>query len=472
MADPFSDPGEGGGEYTSRFAAWGREVFLGIPAGEPPASPIGTERPVTAPSAPLPPLDSARALDRADPLSSYRERFSIPRAPDGRELRYFCGNSLGLMPQGVPEALAQECTDWAQLAVNGHFDAKYPWYSYHERFRERGARMVGARPSEVVYMNTLTTNLHLLMVSFYRPDGPRRKILGEGPAFPSDTYAMQSQIRYHGGDPGEDLIVLQPRDGEPGVRDEDVLACLEERGEEIALVLFSGVNYYTGQAFDLKKIADAAHARGCMFGVDLAHAAGNLALQLHDDDVDFAAWCSYKYGNSGPGAIAGAFVHERHGENPDLPRFAGWWGNDPETRFRMHLNETFIPHRGAEGWQLSNPPILSMTPLDSSLAIFEEVTMPTLRERSLRLTGYLEECLDQLGDAVEVITPREPERRGAQLSVRVTEDPSGFRDALERSGCVCDFRPPDVIRVAPTPLYNTFEDVLFFAKILGGEDPQ
>ena len=414
----------------------------------------------------LPDLESARALDREDPLSRFRDRFAIPKGPDGGELRYFCGNSLGLMPLAVPDALAEECRDWGALGVNGHFDAKHPWYSYHDRFRDRGARLVGALPSEIVYMNSLTVNLHLLMVSFYRPEGSRRKILGEAPAFPSDTYAMESQVRFHGGDPATDLVQLAPREGETYLRDADILETIERDGAEIALVLFSGVNFYTGQAFDLKAIAAAAHAKGCIFGVDLAHAAGNLALTLHDDDVDFAAWCSYKYGNSGPGAIAGAFVHERHGKDPSLPRFAGWWGNDPETRFRMHLNETFIPHVGAEGWQLSNPPIFSMTPIDASLALFDEATMPALRERSKRLTGYLETCLATLGESVEIITPTNPDRRGAQLSVRFKSDPSAVRDALESAGCVCDFRPPDVIRVAPTPLYNTFEDVLSFVRVL------
>lgn len=419
----------------------------------------------------LPDHESARALDAADPLSRFRERFVIPHRPDGREVRYFCGNSLGLMPRAVPDDLALECSDWGTLAVNGHLEATHPWYSYHERFRDRGANLVGALPSEVVYMNTLTVNLHLLMVSFYRPDGAKKKILGEAPAFPSDTYAMQSQIAFHGGDPATDLIQLSPREGETFLRDEDVLETIDRHGDEIALVLFSGVNYFTGQAFDLRSIARVAHAHDCVFGVDLAHAAGNLQLNLHDDEVDFAGWCSYKYGNAGPGAIAGAYVHERHGKDVHLPRFAGWWGNDPETRFQMHLNENFVPHTGAEGWQLSNPPIFSMTPLDAALEIFEEATMPQLRERSQRLTGYLESCLEVIShDIAEVITPSEPDRRGAQLSIRVKESASGFRDALERSGCICDFRPPDVIRVAPTPLYNTFEDVLVLARVLSGEE--
>lgn len=426
---------------------------------------------MTPRSARLPDLESARALDRADPLSRFRERFTIPRRPDGREVRYFCGNSLGLMPKAAAEEVEQELRDWGALAVAGHFSAKHPWFSYHERFREGGARLVGALPSEVVFMNTLTVNLHLLMVSFYRPEGARRKILGEAPAFPSDTYALRSQIKFHGGDPDEDLIQLAPRAGEDHLRDEDVIACLEERGDEIALVLFSGVNYFTGQAFDLRAIAQAAHARGCVFGVDLAHAAGNLHLTLHDDGVDFAAWCSYKYGNAGPGAVAGAFVHERHGRDATLPRFAGWWGNDPATRFRMHLEDRFIPTAGADGWQVSNPPILSLAPLAASLAIFDEATMPALRERSVRLTGYLERQLDLIGgDRVRIITPREPSRRGAQLSVRVAQDPKGLRDALERAGCVCDFRPPDVVRIAPAPLYVRFEDALVLAAVLAGEE--
>ncbi|MGA1487637.1 MAG: kynureninase [Planctomycetota bacterium] len=414
-------------------------------------------------------LEHARALDAADPLSRFRERFAIPPRPGGDPVRYFCGNSLGLMPRGVPELLAEECEDWARLAVNGHYGARRPWFDYHTRFRDRGARLVGALPSEVCYQSTLTVNLHLLMVSFYRPEGSRRKIIGDTPAFPSDTYALASQIAFHGGDPENDLIQLRPREGEHDLREEDLLRAIDEHGDELALVLVSGVNYYTGQAFDLRTLARAAHDRGACFGVDAAHAAGNLALQLHDDDVDFAAWCSYKYGNAGPGAIAGSFVHERHGRRPELPRFAGWWGNDPATRFQMNEVQRFEPAEGADGWQLSNPPILSMAPLDASLAIFDEATMPALRERSVRLTGYLQERLDRLGDRVEVITPRDPERRGAQLSIRVKGDTRAVRDQLEEAGCVCDFRPPDVIRVAPTPLYNTFEDIHELTRVLGGE---
>ena len=412
-------------------------------------------------------LEYARGLDAADEMTRFRERFHIPRTADGKEARYFCGNSLGLMPRGVSADVEVELEDWKNLAVGGHLRGRNPWFPYHEQFREPGARLVGAIPSEVVFMNTLTVNLHLLLASFYRPISGRFKILCEAPAFPSDTYALRSQARWHGYDPDEAILVVRPREGEDCVREEDIVSLLEEEGDEIATVLLGGVNFFNGQALDIESITATAHERGVIVGFDLAHAVGNLELKLHDWGVDFAAWCSYKYGNAGPGAIAGAFVHQRHGDSPDLPRLAGWWGNDPSTRFGLHLIEDFVPHTGAEGWQISNPPIFSMTPLKKSLAIFDEATMPALRERSVRLTGYLEWLIDGIeGSPYSLISPKEPQRRGCQLSLRFSTDARGLQEALVEKGFVCDFRPPDVVRLAPVPLYNTFEDVHLLVDVL------
>ncbi len=410
----------------------------------------------------------ARRLDEQDTLHRFRERFLIPRRWDGRPVLYLCGNSLGLQPIGVRAAVERELEDWARLAVAGHFKGASPWYSYHETLREPLARLVGAMPGEVVAMNSLTVNLHLMMVSFYRPTRERHKILIEDCAFPSDNYAVRSQLRYHGFDPAESLIVARPRRGESTLRDEDLEALLEERGAEIALVLLPGVQYYTGQIFDVARIAAAARRQGCAVGLDLAHAVGNVPLALHDWQVDFAVWCSYKYLNAGPGAVAGCFVHADH-QDVELPRFAGWWGNDPETRFRMHLQEEFVPQPGADGWQLSNPPILAMAPLRSSLSLFEDAGIDALRAKSERMTGYLDRLLRRLPEGlVEVITPSDPAARGCQLSMRIlrgsTREISG---ALEREGVVCDVREPDVLRAAPTPLYNTFQEVWRFAELLG-----
>ena len=409
----------------------------------------------------------ARELDERDRLRSCRERFHIPLRANGAPLVYFAGNSLGLQPKTVRGLVERELEDWAALAVEAHHKGRTPWYSYHEVFRETGARLVGALPGEVVMMNSLTVNLHLLLVTFYRPTRERHRILIEDRAFPSDAYAVQTQLRYHGYDPGEALVVARPREGEHAVRTEDLEALLEEKGREIALVLIGGVNYVTGQVFDMQRIAAAARRQGSLVGFDLAHAAGNIPLHLHDWDVDFAAWCSYKYLNSGPGAVAGAFIHDRHGVNPDLPRFAGWWGNDPKTRFQMHRETRFVPRPGADGWQVSNPPILSMAPLSASLEIFDEVGMEALRAKSVLLTGYLEYLVDRLpGGRLEWITPREPEARGCQLSLLVRERPADLFRTLSTEGVVGDFREPNVIRVAPVPLYNTFHEVWRFAEVL------
>lgn len=412
-------------------------------------------------------LEHARTLDAGDPLSRLRDEFLVPRRRDGSPVIYLCGNSLGLQPRAVRQIVNEELDDWATLAVDGHFHARRPWYPYHEQFRESGARLVGARPGEVVYMNGLTVNLHLAMATFYRPTRERHAILMENCAFPSDTYAARTQIAFHGYDPDEALRVVPAREGEHALRMEDVENVLARDGSRIALVLFSGVNYFTGQVFDMGRIAAAARRHGCRVGLDLAHAAGNVELRLHDWDVDFAVWCSYKYLNSGPGAVAGCFIHERHGRDAVLPRLGGWWGNDPATRFRMHLEREFVPVASAESWQLSNPPILAMAPLKASLEIFDRVGMPALRARSLRLTGFLLSCLDRIPNRrYSVITPRRPEERGCQLSIVVHERPRELLARLHAEGVVCDFREPNVIRVAPAPLYNTFEEVWRFADIL------
>ena len=407
-------------------------------------------------------------LDHEDPLREFRERFHVPVDSTGRPVIYFVGNSLGLMPKTTRAAVEQELDDWAQLAVDGHLEGRTPWYSYHETLREPAARLVGARPHEVVCMNSLTVNLHLMMASFYRPTKTRFKVLMEDPAFPSDTYAVKSQIAHHGFDPGDAVVLARPREGEFAVRTEEIEAVLEREGEQIALVLLAGVNFFTGQFFDLARITAAGHARGCTVGIDLAHAVGNVPLALHDWDVDFAVWCSYKYLNSGPGAVAGAFVHERHARNPELPRLAGWWGNDPATRFQMHLLPDFVPVRSADSWAVSNPPIFSMAPLRTSFAIFDEAGgMERLREKSVRLTGYLEFLLAQTESRqYTVITPAAPNERGCQLSILAHEHPKELFAKLEAAGVKCDFREPNVIRAAPTPLYNTFHEVWRFAHLL------
>lgn len=402
----------------------------------------------------------AAELDSADPLAEYRNRFHIP-APGGPEQLYFCGNSLGLQPKSVHAALRQELDDWARFGVEGHFHAKHPWMPYHAELRGLLAELVGAKPVEVVAMNSLTVNLHLLMVSFYRPESGRQAIIIEQGAFPSDRYAVESQIRFHGLDPETCLIEIAA-DPETGLIGKDALAnCLREHGHRVALILWPGVQYRTGQAFDLKAVADLGHFYGCRVGFDLAHAVGNLQLHLHDSGADFAAWCSYKYLNSGPGAIAGAFVHERHA-NATLPRFNGWWGHRQDTRFQMGSEFNGTP--GAEGWQLSNPPIFAMAPLRASLELFQEVGMPALRRKSIGLTAYLENLIeDRLSDVLRSITPRAPEQRGCQLSLQVLAGREKGRSLfayLMANGIIGDWREPDVIRLSPTPMYNRFGDCL------------
>ncbi len=409
--------------------------------------------------------DFARRLDEADPLASFRGRFHIPKRADGRDTVYFTGNSLGLQPTTTRAMVMQELDDWQRLGVEGHFKARTPWMPYHETLTAQTARLVGAKPPEVVVMNSLTVNLHLMLVSFYRPTRERYRVLIEAHAFPSDRYAVASQVRYHGFDPADAIVEAAPRPGETTLRTEDLEALLDREGASIALVMMGGVNYYTGQAFDMARITRAAHEKGCLAGFDLAHAAGNLVLALHDWDVDFAVWCTYKYLNAGPGSLAGCFVHERHGRDTSLPRFAGWWGHNKETRFRMP--DTFDPIPGAEGWQLSNPPILPMAALRASLALFDEAGMPALRAKSERLTGYLAYLLEPFsGDAIDVLTPSDPAQRGAQLSLRLPRHGRAVFEKLLADGIICDWREPDALRVAPVPLYNTYADVYHFACAL------
>lgn len=412
-------------------------------------------------------IDYARQQDAGDPLAIYRQQFHIPPGPDGDSI-YLCGNSLGLQPREVQQLMDEELEAWRELGVEGHFRATRPWMAYHEQLAHPLAALVGAQAEEVVAMNTLTVNLHLMMVSFYRPTKERFRLLIEKPAFPSDRYAAESQVRFHGFDPDEALVELTPRDGEAGIEDEDIAACIEQYGDSIALVMLPGVQYYSGQLFDMGTITALARKQGCAVGWDLAHAAGNVPLALHDWGADFAVWCSYKYLNAGPGAVAGCFVHERHGRAFDLPRFAGWWGHDKATRFQM--GPEFVPMNGAEGWQLSNPPIFSLTPLIASLSLFEDAGMDRLRQKSIALTGYLQALLNELlAEQVRIFTPGDPTQRGCQLSLSLAggrEHGRAVFEAISDAGVIADWREPDVIRIAPVPLYNSFEDVWRFVDIL------
>ena len=407
--------------------------------------------------------DFAIAMDERDPLGNYRERFLYPKAADGSDCLYLCGHSLGLQPATTSVYIEQELKDWAQLGVEGHFRATNPWMPYHRLLTEQTAALVGAKPIEVVVMNSLTVNLHLMMVSFYRPTASKHKIVVERGAFPSDQYAVQSQIRFHGFDPASSLIELAPLPGEYCLRDEQISSLIEGSGDEIALIMLGGVNYATGQAFDMEGIALAGRARGCVVGFDLAHAAGNLQLRLHDWGPDFAVWCSYKYLNGGPGCVAGCFVHERHARSLEIPRFAGWWGHDEHSRFEVGLN--FRPISGAEGWQLSNPSIVSLAALRASMNIFQEAGIERLRAKSVTLTSYLEFLLNQkMRSSFSIITPPEKGRRGAQLSIRIPTNGRALCERLTSEGVIGDWREPDTFRVAPVPLYNSYDDVFRFAQ--------
>ena len=410
-------------------------------------------------------LDYAKQLDQEDPISYLRNQFHIPRDKHGKEWLYFTGNSLGLQPKITSKYIEQELDDWANFGVEGHFEAKNPWLSYHELLTDTMAKVVGAKPIEVVVMNTLTTNLHLLMVSFYQPTKTKYKIIIESDAFPSDRYAVQSQLSFHGFDPDEALIEWKPKEGKELLELEDLKSILDIHGDEVALLLIGGVNYYTGQYLDIKKIAELGHAKDCMVGIDLAHGAGNIQPNLHDSCVDFAAWCTYKYLNAGPGSLSGLFVHEKHAQRKDLPRFAGWWNHNKETRFNMR--QPFDVMEGAEGWQLSNPPILSMAAIKASLDIFEKVGMDDLLKKSKQLTGFFEYLIHQIAsDTIKIITPAHPNERGCQLSLQVKNADKNLHIKLTENNIITDWREPDVIRCAPVPMYTSFEDVYCMVKTL------
>jgi kynureninase len=410
-------------------------------------------------------LAFARKLDRQDSLRSFRNKFHLPKIK-GKTAIYLAGNSLGLQPKKTEVILKQELNDWASLGVEGHLHAKRPWLYYHHLFRKGLASLTGARETEVVAMNQLTINLHLLLTSFYRPDGQRFKIIAENGAFSSDQYALESQMRLHKLDPATTLIELAPRSGDTWLRTEDIAASIQQHGPQLSLVLLSGVQYYSGQRFDIRSITAAGHEAGATVGFDLAHAIGNVPLSLHNDGVDFAVWCGYKYLNSGPGGIAGAFVHERHATSFHLDRLAGWWGHQEDERFEM--KKGFKPMAGADGWQVSNFPVFSGAPLLASLDIFKEAGINNLRKKSIKLTGFAEFLLhasDPSNKNFSIITPSDPEQRGCQLSILMHRDGRKVFDAITRAGVICDWREPNVIRIAPVPLYNSYEEVFRFAEI-------
>jgi len=413
-------------------------------------------------------LAFAQQMDENDPLKKFRNHFHIPTFHE-KPIRYFTGNSLGLQPKKAAQYINEELESWAMYGVEGHFLGKRPWFSYHENLTEFAAEIVGAKPIEVVVTHSLTTNLHLLLVSFFRPSGKRTKILCETKAFPSDQYALESQIKFHGLSM-DHLVEVAPRKGEHLIREEDILSKIDELGDELALVMIGGVNYYTGQLFDMEKITKAGHAVGAIVGFDLAHAAGNINLQLHDWGVDFAAWCGYKYLNSSPGGVSGIFVHERHANRPELPRFAGWWGHNKESRFKMEPG--FSPMEGAEGWQLSNAPVLGMAAHLASLELFHEAGMERIGQKRNLLTGFLEFVINDVSErnkercTFEIITPKDTSQRGAQLSILVHGQGKALFDKLSEEGVVADWREPNVIRIAPAPLYNSFEDCFWFGQLL------
>lgn len=410
-------------------------------------------------------LSFARSLDRKDTLKAFRSQFHLPKVK-GKTAIYLTGNSLGLQPKSTKRFIEQELSDWSSLGVEGHLHAKRPWLYYHKFTKKALAQIVGAKPSEVVAMNQLTVNLHLMMVSFYQPTQQRFKLIVEAGAFSSDQYAFESQLKFHKQNPEEALIELKPRDGEHTLRTEDIVKTIAHHGESVALVLLGGVQYYTGQFFDIKKITEAAHRVGAYAGFDCAHAVGNVVLDLHKNDVDFAVWCSYKYLNSGAGSVAGAFVHERHAQNKNLPRFAGWWGHHEGERFQMKKGH--IPMEGVDGWQLSNFPVLSGAAHLASLEIFQKAGIKNLRKKSIELTNYLDFLLSQLDPEEKhftILTPRASKERGCQLSIFMKKDGKKVFDKLTKAGVIADWREPGVIRVAPVPLYNTFEDVFAFSEI-------
>jgi kynureninase len=418
-------------------------------------------------------LEFAQKMDRDDPIAKIRNEFSIPKQADGSDEIYLCGNSLGLQPKLAAEYVQRELAQWAELGVKGHFSGDFPWMPYHEFLADGFADLVGAESDEVVSMNTLTANLHFMMVSFYRPTKTRHKILIEDHAFPSDHYAVESQVKFHGFDPEDSMLLIKPRDGEEHIRHQDLMDLIEREGDSIALIMLPGVQYYTGQVFDMKSITELGHNKGCMVGFDLAHAAGNIPMQLHDWNVDFACWCTYKYLNSGPGSVAGCFVHKNHHTNEDLPRFAGWWGHDKMSRFKME--NKFKPMKSAEAWQLSNPPVISLAAIRGSLDTIKKAGgIQVLREKAIKLSGFMRYLLEQqLSEDVAILTPASLDESGSQLSlaIKLKEGDDAERgkkifDAIEVNGVTGDWRYPNVIRVAPVPQYNSFEDVYQFVQIL------
>ena len=410
-------------------------------------------------------LDFAIKKDKEDPLNKYRNEFLIPTNNKGEDLIYLCGNSLGLQPKKTSDYIQQELIDWAKFGVEGHTDAKHPWLPYHEFLTNSMAKIVGAKPSEVVIMNSLTTNLHLMMVSFYQPSKNKYKILIERDAFPSDKYAVESQLKLHGYCEKKGLIQWKPREGEELCRIEDLERIMQEQGDEIALIMIGATNYYSGQLYPLKKITEIGHQFNCLVGFDLAHGVGNIQPNLHDTGADFAVWCTYKYLNSGPGSLGGCFVHERHANNSALNRFAGWWGHNKKTRFNMRHEFDVLP--GAEGWQLSNPAILSMAAIRSSLDLFDKAGFSNLISKSKSLTGFLEYLINDLNNSkINIITPKNPKERGCQLSIQVKDANKKLHTQLTKSGVISDWREPDVIRVAPAPLYNSYQDVYEFVQRL------
>ena len=427
-------------------------------------------------------LEFAQQQDAIDPLKGYRDKFYLPLMHK-REVIYFTGNSLGLQPKATQNYVLDELEDWATFGVEGHFHARKPWLSYHEQFAEPVAKIVGAKPNEIIVMNQLTVNLHLLMVSFYRPEKERYKIICEAKAFPSDQYALESQVKFHGYKPEEAIIEVGPREGEYCIRHEDILEAIEKTKDSLALIMIGGVNYYTGQVFDMKAITEAGHNAGAIVGFDLAHAAGNLKLQLHDWNVDFACWCTYKYLNSGPGSVGGVFIHEHHLNNPAIPRFAGWWGHDKQTRFKMEKG--FIPMPTAEAWQMSNAPVLSMAAHKAAVDMFDEVGMDALVDKAEKLSGFLEFVIDEINkdnksgkntgeqnpemnkdNFLEIITPRDKKQRGCQISIVAHGRGKDLFNKLTAAGVIADWREPNVIRCAPVPFYNSFEDVFRFGEIM------
>ena len=410
-------------------------------------------------------IDYAKERDKKDPLNQFRDAYHFPECNKGRPVIYLCGNSLGLQPRKMRESIDEFLNEWKNLGVRGHFDGSRPWLNIDSRINPMMSDIVGARDEEIVIMNALSVNLHMMLASFYRPTGNRDKILMESDAFPSDRYAVTSYLSHLGKDPDQCVLFIKPRKGEYLLHDEDILNYVDSHGHEIALILLGNPNYYTGQLFDMKEITDMGHRKGCIVGFDCAHGAGNVPLNLHDNEVDFAIWCTYKYLNSGPGNIGGVFIHEMHGSNPDIPRLSGWWGEDQKSRFQMR--DEFTPEKGAAGWQISNPPIIGLAALECSLRLHNEAGIERIREKSINLTAYLEKLIEShFRSRIKIITPRDKNKRGAQLSLLLNDSALEVHDKLIEKGVIIDWREPNVLRVSPAPMYNSYEDVFLFVQAL------